>query len=690
MVWAYLIWVAAAGSAYAQISPGPLARAHADLEGSTKCATCHNFGLGNRGFKCLDCHAEIRRRVEGYIGYHARAYNVSAAETDCARCHLEHNGRQFAITKLDRDRFDHKALTGFALEGKHKQLKCDGCHAAAKIPATAKAEIKVKDLNHTFLGLKKECTSCHKDEHNGQFGAECLRCHSQDAWKPANGFDHNRTQFPLTGLHINTTCEKCHGPKPGEVTAKYKGLAFGQCQDCHADPHRGAFVNAKAGTCQSCHTTAGWKSVPSVSSFDHSRTKFALHGKHGELTCAQCHKNNDFAKPIAHEQCKDCHQDIHRGQFASRVGKKGENAADCAACHNDVKWKPSGFTRETHQTGKFKLEGKHAKLECARCHSTDGQITNTNTIAGKIPGAVAVKASADGKAALSKDAVFALKQQVCLDCHVDPHGGEFKAEPYANKCEVCHTQDVFRPSTFNLTSHGKTKFPLASAHLAVPCADCHKPLSMAEVLPDTPARKYHFADQSCTGCHVDPHRMRTGAMAGNAAVTCETCHNTREWRELRSFDHNQTKFKLEGAHQSATCIGCHRPVTAAVNARNAPKPTVDFAVTPTQCYECHDDIHGGQFMTPGKEKDCSSCHSISKWGSAEFDHSKTSYPLEGAHTQVRCAQCHTENKEINGRVTRVYSGTPTDCAACHSTAVPSLKSQSETKQPGAKPGTKKD
>src|SRR5581483_9768063 len=84
-------------TASAQISPGPLSRAHQQLEGVTKCASCHDFGHGSRSFKCLECHAEIRRRVEAHAGYHGRAYKVTAEQADCARCHMEHNGQAFAL-----------------------------------------------------------------------------------------------------------------------------------------------------------------------------------------------------------------------------------------------------------------------------------------------------------------------------------------------------------------------------------------------------------------------------------------------------------------------------------------------------------------------------------------------------------------------------------------------------------------
>ena len=136
IVWCGL-WL---GQVFAQISPGPLSRAHHDLEGPTKCASCHTFGLGERGLKCLDCHTEIRKRIEAKRGYHARAFNASRGSMDCARCHLEHNGQQFQITKLDKANFNHNGLTDFPLLGKHKALTCETCHdpTALRPPFAAK------------------------------------------------------------------------------------------------------------------------------------------------------------------------------------------------------------------------------------------------------------------------------------------------------------------------------------------------------------------------------------------------------------------------------------------------------------------------------------------------------------------------------------------------------------------------
>ncbi len=613
-----LLLILLSGGVSAQISPGPLSRAHQDLEGATQCASCHVFGLGQRALKCLDCHTEIARRVTANLGFHARNYKASDNQLDCSRCHLEHNGRAFQITKFDRSGFDHAASTGFALQGKHATLSCETCHNAAHVRVRT-AEIKVADHTHTYLGLPTECAACHLDDpHQGQLGAQCSTCHTQDAWKPAQGFDHNTASFRLTGKHQSVSCSGCHKPAPGETTPQFRGLRYSSCDNCHMDPHKGAFQNAAfQGDCQSCHLTSDWKAVRSDAGFNHGQTKFPLLGKHAEVTCFKCHKDSNFSVPVAHELCRDCHEDIHKGQFDGRAA-----GSDCSNCHNEQGFQPSLFSLEQHQQSRFLLEGKHASLECAQCHKPAGP-----------------------------DARYALGTTTCQSCHEDPHAGEFSAEPYNNRCETCHTQAAFHPSKFTLSEHQSSRFVLTGAHLATVCVDCHRPVTDSASVA---ARQYHFQALNCSACHMDPHHTQE---------TCETCHNTDAWKQVRAFDHSRTSFVLDGAHKQATCLGCHRPNEPA--SLSNPTPTADFSRTPKLCHECHEDIHGGQFMQPGEEKECASCHAISTWGAASFDHDKTRFPLDGAHEKVRCAQCHTQTMELNGRQARLYRGAPLECAGCH-------------------------
>src|SRR5258708_31623008 len=58
----------------------------------------------------------------------------------------------------------------------------------------------------------------------------------------------------------------------------------------------------------------------------------------------------------------------------------------------------------------------------------------------------------------------------------------------------------------------------------------------------------------------------------------------------------------------------------------------------------------------GFPQDCSVCHTTTNWQGAKFDHSKTRFPLTGAHSTTTCAQCH-----VNGQ----FSTLTTQCVSCH-------------------------
>ena len=42
-----------------QVSPGPLTRAHGELEGTLKCTKCHGGGKEAMPARCASCHKDI-------------------------------------------------------------------------------------------------------------------------------------------------------------------------------------------------------------------------------------------------------------------------------------------------------------------------------------------------------------------------------------------------------------------------------------------------------------------------------------------------------------------------------------------------------------------------------------------------------------------------------------------------------
>ena len=621
--------------AAAQISPGPLSRPHQSLNGSTNCAECHKFG-GQAQLKCVQCHTEIATRLAAHRGLHA-TYNIPPGSSqECARCHSEHNGEDFPLIKWDIKTFNHKE-TGYALEGKHAGLACNKCHNATRISPQEKPLIKDKDLNRSYLGLTQACVPCHEDFHKGRLPQNCLQCHNYEDWKQVNvgKFDHSKTRYPLTGLHAEVKCEKCH-TNGSDGKPRYAGIPFKECSDCHADPHHGTFKQA----CAACHTTSGWKKISTSQlseNFDHSKTKYPLEGKHAQVGCEKCHASGDFKKPLAFDKCTDCHKpDPHNGQFAKRTG-----GIECSNCHTVQGWKPSTFTVKEHATSAYPLEGGHARVDCDKCHIPKG-----------------------------KDTLFKIKFDHCTDCHTDQHGGQFVAAPYFNACDRCHTVDGYKPSTFTFAKHKETRFVLTGAHIATPCGDCHKESDQFQ--PKTEI--YRWKTLNCSSCHEDVHKGQfkdrmAQKRADGSVLGCEACHNTKSWKELSAFDHSKTKFPLIGAHKATACSDCHKPPNLETKLID-----VDFTAAPLQCEECHQDVHGKQFAKADVTR-CAECHNSMKWKPSTFDHEKTAFSLKGAHQNVRCGDCHKLTKMVAEKPVLFYKPTPKDCASCHGATNPVPKTK---------------
>ena len=195
------------------------------------------------------------------------------------------------------------------------------------------------------------------------------------------------------------------------------------------------------------------------------------------------------------------------------------------------------------------------------------------------------------------------------------------------------------------------------------CSDCHTKR------PERPATiAYRFDDLSCEACHLDPHggQFRTGVAgkSGPAFTGCASCHNVGTWRKLSKFDHSATRYPLTGAHRGVACDLCHKATPLSRGLRR-----VTYRDAASTCAGCHEDIHAGQFKTATWQPDCDVCHNNSKWRVAAFDHSKTSFPLTGAHAQAACRDCHKNKQEVNGRLILFYKPEPKECASCHAATV---------------------
>jgi len=496
-------------------------------------------------------------------------------------------------------------------------------------------------------GQDKLCTDCHKDVgqdtraqtgyHGRMKPQACRTCHTEHKGPGAKiaafdktKFDHAQTNYALRGGHQKVDCAKCHLPTKG-----YR-VAMQDCVACHQkdDKHKGSL----GPKCVDCHTETNWKEAR----FDHSKSRFALTGKHETVKCAECHKDTNY-KETPHA-CLACHKkdDKHK----TRYGEK------CETCHGTKDWKGINFNHDvdTH----YALLGKHRTVKCDTCHVGNlyhDKLTNVCVDCHKkddkhkaslgnecarchVERDWKERAKFDhaktdfpllGKHATvqckdcHKDVMYKEAPKACIACHKkdDKHKGSL-----GEACGKCHYERDWKKTSFD---HAKSDFPLLGKHQKAECNTCHKSINFKE------------APKDCYSCHRkdDKHEDQEGRL-------CEKCHDEKAWKPAPKFDHGLARFPLLGKHEPLECKKCH------VNPR--------FKDAKIDCYACHvkDDKHKKALST-----DCGLCHNARSWKAWVYDHDKqTKFVLDGKHKGLACGACHKLPMEA-----KVV--TSTQCVSCH-------------------------
>jgi len=494
-------------SIFAKISPGDLSKSHTQLEGSENCTKCHTIGSAVSSAKCLYCHKEIKESIENKRGFHASS---KVGSNECSACHNEHHGLNFKLVKINKIHFDHNKM-GFKLKGVHTRRDCRACHKSEFI-----SDPFFKKKSSTYMGLSTACLNCHTDYHQGKLSSQCAFCHNFESFKNAKtvGFNHNNSKFPLLGKHTTVSCLKCHKTEivNNKVSQRFNGIKFLNCTPCHKDVHGNKFGN----NCKQCHIEDSFHSITNIISFNHDKTFYQLKGKHKIVACKLCHKTEFMTVPLKHDKCSSCHIDYHKGEFL-----KDGVSPDCNDCHSNNSFAETNYTIKRHNSLKFKLEGAHAATACKICHQKQKEWTFT-----KMPAK-------------------------CIECHKNIHKC-FISDKYTENdhCTICHNINSWKCVNFD---HDKTKFKLEGAHARESCAICHfKKNSSGERI-----QKFEGISAECSSCHEDSHG---GQFKINGKTECAKCHGIEDWKDYK-FDHNTSRFKLDGAHLKLGCVECHKKIT---------------------------------------------------------------------------------------------------------------------------------
>jgi hypothetical protein len=603
------------------------------------CISCHKgLKFTDSSHQCTACHTDVHKSELG---------------SNCTRCH---SMQSWSIS----DMIQRHQTTRFPLLGRHATLQCENCHSNV--------------AQHKYTGAAITCYGCHSTDYQNTknpghsfagFSTDCEKCHKVNSFSWGNGFDHNATAFPLTGMHVTTPCSACHQNGSFKNTAQ-------DCYACHQTTYRATtspnHIAAKFETnCVTCHTTAGW----SPASFSHDNTKFPLTGAHKSVLCKDCHVNNQFATlPM---NCVDC----HRADFVGTTNPNHQTQGypqNCVQCHSTSAWKPASFD---HNTTKFALTGRHINIQCQDCHTNNNyrlvytncypchqveyqRPTNPNHVVAMldhrceschstntwVPSTFShssTKFVLTGKHATTEcqschvNGNYQLAFADCYQCHLADYAKVTNpvhvVPSFSHQCETCHTTSVWAPSTFD---HNATKFALTGAHRTVLCKTCHVNNQYSGLAPN------------CIDCHRTDYATTTNPnhQALGYPQVCTQCHTTAAWKPA-TFDHNATKFALTGAHIAVQCAQCH------VNN--------NYQLAYTDCYPCH----SADFARPANpnhvtgmlDHRCETCHSTTAWIPSTFNHGSTKFALTGTHATTPCQSCH-----VNGNYKLSYTG----CYSCHS------------------------
>ena len=597
------------------------------------CASCHvnnNYNLQIAPTACgtAGCHATTWQQTNNPV--HSTS-GPAFALGNCANCHT--------TVGWDAASFDH-SVTGFALMGTHATTPCAQCH-----------------VNNNYSLTTSDCMSCHASSWNTtqtlggavpnhitagfpSTASACATCHTITKWSDGK-FDHSTTGFLLTNGHANVPCSSCHLNGNYNLTIQPTDCGNSQChlttwQQTNNPVHSTSGPSFTAANCSKCHTTVGWDAA----SFDHSVTGFTLTGTHATTPCLQCHVNNNYS--LTTSDCMSCHTaDWNKTQTAGGnvpnhvASNFPTTAAACSSCHTITVWSDGKFD---HSTTGFPLTNSHQLAPagkvatCTQCHIGGNYALNIQpTDCGNSGCHLTTWQTTNNPVHSTAGAPFA-----------------------ATNCSTCHNTISWNTATFD---HSTTGWALTGVHATTPCTSCHV------------NNNYTFtaANTDCYGCHQDKYNSTStlgGAVPNHVAAgfptsQCANCHTTTNWTS--TWSHNSTGFPLQNLHQFApagkiaACTDCH--VSNNYSLQVAPTACGTAGCHLTTWQQTNDPAHataGPAFALAN----CSTCHTTAGWGTANFDHSSTGWPLTGTHVTTPCTSCHVNNNYT-------LTSANTDCYGCH-------------------------
>jgi class III cytochrome C family protein len=456
------------------------------------CGGCHREGTPVQTNRHIDQHNILENYSESIHGEALFKKGLIVAP-NCATCHTPHN----ILPHTDPNS---------SIARRNIAATCTRCHSQIE-------EVHRKTIRGALWEKEAHvlpaCVDCHQPHKvrnvfypQGMADADCMRCHSDQYLKAADGRPMFVRVAEVAGSrHVKVACSQCHSEVNAsrirpcetithpvdcsrcheEVGQQYQRSKHGQlltagdsnaptCKECHGahrvlgkrDPESVTFPTNVPDLCARCHRE-GQKAAIRYVGRQHEITQRyneSIHGK-GLLksgltvtaTCTSCHSAH-LILPRSDPQstvnpsnvpatCGACHHGIQE-QFiqsvhSATVTRTGRDLPVCSDCHS------AHSIRRTDESG-FKLD---IMDKCGRCHEEIAK-TYFDTYHGKV------------------SRLGYTKTAKCYDCHgahdilhvADPNSHLSRANVVAT-CRKCHASATRRFAGYltHATHHDPKKYP---------------------------------------------------------------------------------------------------------------------------------------------------------------------------------------------------------------------------------------
>ncbi|MCK6575071.1 hypothetical protein L6V77_28705 [Myxococcota bacterium] len=241
------------------------------------------------------------------------------------------------------------------------EARCAACHPEGADAETKSVSTLCLECHDEIRLQRRDPTGLHS-----RLGdvADCMRCHSEHIGAHAEithvdprSFPHDAVGFALAS-HEKTRdgrafeCQDCH------ATTLTRFDATG-CVECHrrdAPDLMRAHEAAFGDRCLACHDGVDRFAR---GAFDHTKTGFALEGRHVQTGCEFCHRDVRDAAGFARAEpaCATCHE-------APASHATEGYGTTCGECHGTADW-----TATDLKNHRFPLDhGAASPSPCKTCH----------------------------------------------------------------------------------------------------------------------------------------------------------------------------------------------------------------------------------------------------------------------------------------------------------------------------------